>query len=307
MTITWDLTGADIVQTQDDPDNDIPADCLARSDCDPGGDPDFGTVMLNVLDTDGTCEWWDPDLGADPQAREYIRCSTATVTLQVPKEFLPAVDGTVTRTYELVMTFRDSDGNIAIASPTATRGRTRDLATTSPADASPGINDDHRIEITITQTHTEDGGPGIRTDIIQITADADTTGTFSVAGVQYDLDVDAGELPGWLIDNDWHHHVYAAYSLADAPGNASTCDVSGPCLRLDVERQGMVPPFPQQTNIRGLVLAAGSELAVPRAGGTMDSYFEAENDQNATPGVVYSQAPLSTTFNDQVRVLGTAP
>ena len=327
MTVSWDLAGADEQTVYDtDTRNDIPTDCLKKSDCG-GSDPYFSEFepghALSIPATVGHCTWSDPDVvdQDSPRARNYARCDGA-LTLLVPRDYelnsAPGtfVPGTLRRTYTIRGTFQDTEG-VVVTPPTATGVRTRALATTSPADDHPGADDDHRIEIDIQQIHTADGilPPGepftVRSELIRVKANNGTSGSFRIAGVHYDLDVDEGELPGWFIANDWHHQVYVAYSEADEQGNTSTCDVTASCLTLQIQRRGMAAPVPQ-TNIRGLVLVAGAELAGaanPRVGGvaTMASYFEAENDQETTPGRVYSLAPRSAVFNDQVRVLGTAP
>ena len=308
LTISWNLVSAieNEVETGD-PDNSIPPACLALSDC---IDPDFGPIALNALAADTDCEWWDADPGTVPPfAGDYIRC-IANVTFDVSKDYLdpPGVGsplpGILTRTYEMTTFFQDADSDLELADPTGLSSRTRTISTDNPADSDLS-SDEHSITFTITQTHSSSMKPD-RVDQWIITAGSSTDGTVTVAGVQYDLDVDAGELPGWVIENDWHHLLYFAYSDADSPVSTSTCDIVGPCITLRMQRTSSASVV-NQINNRGLVLIAGRDISGSRPSGNLADYFESENDQIMTPNDVFAREPFSTTFNDQIRSIGTAP
>ncbi|TDJ65139.1 MAG: hypothetical protein E2O35_07665 [Proteobacteria bacterium] len=301
MTISWSLSGMTAVEISDGDPSNIPGPCLAASDC---VDPDFGLISLAPLAADTDCTWRDPDGEVAPKAADYIRC-TAEITLpSISKAYPGPLPGTLTRKYEITVSLQDSDGDIHVDNPTNLLPRRRTIKSINPSDSDPA-DGMPSIEITVTQTHSSSEQPDLVDQWI-VTADGDTTGEVTVSGVQYDLDIDAGELPGWVIENDWHHLLYFAYSNADSPVSTATCDTTGPCITLRVQRIGAAAPV-DQTNNRGVVLMAGRDISGFRPSGNLADYFEDENDQTATPGNIFFSGPFSATFNDQIRSIGTAP
>lgn len=113
-----------------------------------------------------------------------------------------------------------------------------------------------------------------------------------------------GELPYWLVANQWHHLHYVAYAAAHAPDNTATdcaSHVDG-CLTVNWSRTGS----PAATlPVDGLVLSAGAAitrapLTQTRPGSALADYFE---NANALDDSQFDQGEPAIGFNDRVRIL----
>ena len=119
------------------------------------------------------------------------------------------------------------------------------------------------------------------------------SGSMHTSGIDYHLAETPGELPPWLIKNKWHRLIYIAYGAGFAPAGNGSCQSGTDCLVIR-GRTG---------DTEALVLSAGMALThQQRAGGSSGAYYE---EENARPSVddVFTRAPLSESFNDQVVVV----
>ena len=127
------------------------------------------------------------------------------------------------------------------------------------------------------------------------TPSASSTGALRIAGIDYFLAENNGEIPGWFLDNRWQQLVYIAYSADYIPGGADDCVTSGNCLTLT----GGGPP---NNNKHAVIVISGDELTgQDRSASGLTDYFELEN---ADPGDDdFERSSISDTFNDQIRVI----
>ena len=133
--------------------------------------------------------------------------------------------------------------------------------------------------------------------------DADTFGTLSVSGIWHDLYVDAaGEVPVWIVNNNWHHLTYTMVSEGYVGTGGGACGgaTGDDCLSVnDGATVGM------QTDVEAIVVAAGSTLSSlsqnRSSSPTLDDYFEGVNATTGNNGALRDDA--DDLFNDQVRVV----
>ena len=149
------------------------------------------------------------------------------------------------------------------------------------------------------------------------TPGASSSGSIKVSDIKYSLAETSGDVPGWLIKNDWHKLIYVAYSGGDAPGGASVCSPGTDCLALDTTWRASTTT---QNDKRALLLSAGAEtdtlrdtscnvlgtaITQDRTTGLINSYFELDNCDAGDD--VFTLDRDASNFNDQVRVMATAP
>ena len=299
----WTVSGATTVSTGSNP---PPEQCVLNSSC---VDPNLGAIgpAIQVLVTDGTCTW-EAGKGSPPAIpRDRLNCTgTATLSHSVssytfttlPPSNAPLVtSGTVTRTYQITFAF-DASSQATIRPPTAIDVRRRDLGYSGPLDAAT------TAIIVVTDSYTADPpntssvNPEVHSRTLQL--NSGSSATITIAGVQYDLDIDNNELPPWVFKNNWQDLLYVAYSVGDAPGATSRCTASGQCLT--------ILGTPTLSGQRGAVIIAGEALAGhTRPSAAESDYFELENDQSTTPNNILQRGPRTSTFNDQVMTLGSSP
>ena len=140
------------------------------------------------------------------------------------------------------------------------------------------------------------------------TFDTMSTGDdINIAAVPFDLEISddttvdhntsPGELPNWFVANNWHQHVLVQYAEAESPGDVDlTCVDDTSCLTLNITRPDAGTPV-TDTTVRGVVVAAGSDLAGNRPTATLADYLEGNN---ATVDVIFDKQQVTTVFNDQV-------
>jgi hypothetical protein len=107
----------------------------------------------------------------------------------------------------------------------------------------------------ITITDYEDDGNIAATTTSTIPNTGSPTGNVRVAGIDYGLAEDDGEVPDWFIRNKWHQYVYVAFSSGFQPGGAGTCTAGTDCLQLSTPYAGT------QNDRHSVVMTVGSELA----------------------------------------------
>ncbi len=233
---------------------------------------------------------------------------------------------TVDRTYTLNITFTDDTADGAdIINPTVATERTRnlelenfDIALTpgqGTALHTPGANS---ISITIDETRTIEvtGSPSIPSPSTSVsssrtlTNDADTKGVIAATGLQYDMDIDGGELPPWFVLNDWHELIYMSYASGEPlPGNTTAgqdcVTLVANCISVDdggtnaATADGPVVI----NNVRAVAVSAGIDTTGSRPSGTLSDYLEVDN---AVVDDIFMK-DSTVTNNDQLRVIATAP
>jgi hypothetical protein len=269
----------------------VTADCLRDVDCDDGFFPVISSVDADTIE----CAWTD---------RDTVECDTSGwVTMStISCNQGCATDGTCTRQYKV--TFPEYTGTtVTVSDPSASSVRTRDveLSGSLPSQS-------RAVEILDTYTGPTtaflcllSGTTTIGSGYINFVST--TTGTIGTSRVQYDLDVDDGELPEWFVKNDWQELVYVAYSSGESlPGGGTTCTAGTDCLVLNNTGS-------PNDDKRALAVIAGAALGTQdrAASPTLADYLESDNQQTAISPRAFRKDVLSGTFNDQVRVIATAP
>jgi hypothetical protein len=272
--------------------------CLRRVDC-----ADDLFPRIQALHADARCVWTDRNQ-VDCQSPEWVKAAEAPCDR--------GCSGKCIREYRIA--FPPFRGEPTINPPTAAAARTRSIALSGAVPAA-----SHAVEI---RDHFEGPldppacGAGGRIPIGAgyMNFTTATRGEIQVAGIRYDLDVDAGELPAWFVRNDWHHLLQVAYAPGELmPGHVDeACSPDPgqplhPCLALS----GRGLPA---DNKRAIVLIAGPALRGVAGTGTagigqarpsahLSDYFESGNAGMADR---YHAGPLSADFNDQVRIIAEA-
>lgn len=283
-TATWNgLTGGTYTQIFGSFPNE---DCLRNSSC----TSQYGAFDATPLITNATCTWVN---------RFSFNC------VSIINDIWPVTFPGVNRTYTL--TYTDDSTNAGAAPVFAATPPASALA---PRTRGLSINGVFRGQISITVTDT---GTQVGSASLIINPDTINAGIINLTGMDYHLDtvgvdlngdgdvIDAGEkgdLPDWLLDNNWHHFTYVAYPPNETiPGGGTDLCTSGfgPCLTVN----GI-------NNVRALAMIAGKEDPGPgtpqtRPSGSMLDYFEDGN--NTTGDNIYVESSLSSSFNDQLRII----
>ena len=275
-------------------------------------DPVYG--VINPVDiTNASCEWTN---------RNSVKC---TGTRNISDPTCSSVSGTCPqvgtvscdRSYDFDLEFLDeSAATVSVTVPDAANVRTRDvtidisLLTTILTNYSIQITDNYTIKgpnppckpVTFSETRS-------------LTVDVgNSTGTMTIAGIHYDLDVDgmdlnadddyddtgefSPEIPEWFIKNNWHHQVFIAYPASELiPGGATACITATDCIELN----GSGSP---DDNKRAIAIIAGESLSTQdrTIAPTIDDWFENENKNGDD---IFEKANSSSTFNDHVRIIST--
>jgi len=242
--------------------------CLERLPCTgmPGG-------PLAAL---AECAWWVVPGSARPAA-DHARCVATARRRHAGTSVEYAVRLAVV-----------ADGPAIISGPSATRLRTRTLQVTRLAAHA------HAPELGIIIDVTAHDTAG-RTAEARVTLTQRTRGKFVASGLRYALDAAAGELPAWLVRNDWLHQIALAHAA---------CDADEPCLALvaaDAAGQRH-----ERRDISALLVATGPPLA-PSAAAYAGAFEAANRDALRDLGQAFLDAPASADFNDRVYVFGVGP
>jgi hypothetical protein len=241
-------------------------ECLQRMPCRmPGG-------ALGALPGTARCEWGDPATPAPP--RLQLRCDFSAT----------AVSGDAVYLYALAIALDDDDGDVPVTAPQAAapRRRTVEARTFAPLAGRPAL----RITIA-----ARDGAGQVAAVVIE--SSAASRGVFAIDDLRYAVDVDAGELPAWLVRNGWHRHIAVAHA---------GCTAGADCLRL--ERQDGAGGYRPARDVRALLVAAGR--ATPAA--TPSSWFTDANRAALKHGpAAFRSGPRRPGSDDVVHVIEWAP
>ena len=127
-------------------------------------------------------------------------------------------------------------------------------------------------------------------------------GSLAVEGVAYPFGV-GGEVPEWLIENQWHRFLMAAFAPAFTAGGTAACGAPGRCLEL------VRTHFDGRTHESGAIavaVLAGPELShQQRASPGLFQWFEGENANPAN--LRYETRHSSQSFNDRTAALAPPP
>jgi hypothetical protein len=265
---------------------------------------DWGYAFVN-----GENQWilvWDSSC---PCAYNTVRGSSLSTGWQFGTRIQYAYTETITRAYTINIVFTDNSADGAdIFSPTAISQRTRSLNLEDDGESMKSTGGMTSISITVVdnrQVVTTEPGPvtntyNAATGTSILTNDGDTTGTIT-ASIQYDIDINDGELPEWFTDNEWHEQIYIAYAAGEgSPPGTTVCTSGTDCITINGTGG-------TTNNKRVVALVAGQELTgQDRVGspGDITQYFE---NENGTPlDEIFEKGTISN-FNDQSRVLAEAP
>lgn len=276
FTVTWNGITNSTINKIDNPPHaqTVTDDCLENLTC---TDPDFGG-NTSLFINNGTCAWID---------KVSVSCTGSTSQSDPPR----------TRTYTFNLNY---SGTETINDPSATSLRTRDVTLTGALPANPAI----AIQI-------DDVQGAVMTGTGTLEIDADTTGTITVQGIQYDLDVDDIELPEWFVKNEWHHYFFIAYPTSEPlPGAATTCTNGTDCLVLNglpgtndnIRALSVFADETSDTTLDGTCTTV-AQFTQDRATGLINAYYEGENCSQGDG--VFETGTTTGTFNDTPDVILT--
>lgn len=291
--ITSPLSGLGIFST-------VSTACLNDiNNCDEGG---IFPVLTSLASSAAiNCTWTNQDT-AD--------CDSFSVTTNnVAYTINPCAPGTISRTYTI--NFPTFTATSTINPPTTTTLRTRDV---SLAAVNPVFIPAQTLAISITDTYVGNigffgfcfTGPftlTIGTGTSTFNANS-VEGTIAVNNIQYDLSIDDGELPTWFVENGWHELIYLTYASDEVlPGDTTAgqdCNSLGTCLSININGS-------TNTLVRAAALSAGATLTgQDRATAPNEAdYFD--DTENTDLDNVFLKNRTTTTYNDQTRIISTAP
>ncbi len=313
QSVAWDINNGTLT-TSGNPDTPDPDEnCMRSDDC---TDSIFGVLNgpIQIAKAVGQCEWTNT---VDVEPKNYMKCNgTKTITTAYTRThnlFGEDIDITynVSRTYSITFEYTDIDDAI-IANPESTSSRARTL----------DISNNNVENVSVQLSDTYDSGlaafaawfnpvlyDGQRASTLVLSIGEILDGNISVGSIQYDINIDDGEIPDWFVKNDWHKLIYVAYPESESPpGSATVCTSGTDCLVLD----GAGNP---ENNNRGLVIIAGAAINNPAEGieqdrtaapGDLLSYFEGMNSIITPPdNEIFEKGKASSIFNDQIKVLAT--
>lgn len=246
------------------------------------------------------------------------RCNTAGGWYS-NTQVIYAYTETVERTYTIDITFTDDTADGAdIVEPTSITVRTRDIVLENNSGTELYSTGTSSVSITIDEARTIEvtGSPSSPSPSVSVSAtrvltnDTDTTGTISATGLQYDIDIDDLELPEWFVENGWQDLIYIAYASGEAlPGDTTDTtpadgDPDNACIPgtdcINVNINGL-----STNDIRAVVINAGEDLTGSRPSGSISDYYEGENA--STSDDLFEKSKYTSSNNDQLRVIATAP
>lgn len=263
----WVLAGLDV---DADSNLDLLApDCLERMPCRTAS----GAVV--AIEGQARCLWWAAENAARPP-RDYARCEFSAQA---------EVEG---RRYDYRIHFAvvDDDGDIEITGPSALRRRTRQLFVTRLGAHA----EDPELDLAITLEVSAASGRRTRVELGLTPA---TTGHFRLPDLPYAMDVDAQELPSWLVRNGWHRAIAAAH----AP-----CTLAQPCLGAQFDAG------PATHTARALLVApaAPSAASMPEPNGLLR--FTPDNRMAlAQPGRPFVGRESNAGAGDRIVLVESAP
>ena len=271
------------------------------NDCDEGGIyPEItslnSTAALN-------CIWTDKDT-AD--------CDSFSVTVVVPYVHNPVecpVGGTLTRTYTI--NYPAFTGVSTTVDPDAGNIRTRNVQLTA---VNPAFIPVQAGAIEIRDRFTGQvfvpvwPGCGFANNLLigigTSDFDADTSGDIAINGINYDIDIDDGEISEWFVSNGWQDLIYVSYASGEPlPGNTT---VGQDCVTLAANCLSVDADALVTANVRAVAVSAGVDLTpgTARPNGTLADYFEFEN---FVVDDLFMKDKLQADRNDQTRIIATAP
>jgi hypothetical protein len=291
FTVNWNYSG----EKNDDVGGD-PSLQPTVAEVDGGG---FGDLI--VPETQGACKWTQSN---------RVDCRGWA--------FLPgAGTGGSNRTVEVWFNFTASTTTIVAPTGTDVRRRNHTYSGTNygwvTALAAPDLPQE-----TWTIRITDDDGiltPGWRLAV----RDLDTDLVISkFEGIRYEIDV-PNELPGWFVENNWHHYIYAAISDDAVGGGDADNDCTTPANScLTVQLAGA----PVRNDVDAVVVSPGTMLTAqdrdtattlcpgqaPPKPAVFCDYFESPNSDDESPGsnLIFGRTPINifsvtAAFNDHVR------
>lgn len=266
LALSWHLDDAQVLSRGDAA--LLARACLARLPCAgmPGG----------PLVASAECAWWAVPGSLRPPA-DHARCTATARHRHAGGEIEYRVRFAVV-----------ADDAAIVAGPSATRLRTRTLHVTRLAAHARAPDLEIVIDVTV---HDTAGATGHA----RVTLTPRTRGKFVVAGLRYALDAGAGELPAWLVRNEWVDQVALAHAA---------CDAAEPCLALvaaDADGQRH-----ERRDITALLVSTGPPLA-SRAAAHAGAFEAVTRDALRDPRQAFLDAPPGADFNDRVHVFGVRP
>jgi len=126
-----------------------------------------------------------------------------------------------------------------------------------------------------------------------------------IAGLQYSMDTDSGDLPDWFVRNKWYQYVMVAYNNGDAPGGTS-CVAGTNCLTVNIKANPASTATSDRDNVRAVVMLAGKQLTGQTwTAATTADYFD--EPENTDADDLFDRFPGSGSFNDLLRVAISCP
>ena len=219
-----------------------------------------------------------------------------------------APDVRLRRTYTVVLT----NWAYTVDAPTATTLRVQHFIRANAALGAAPQAELVEIQLSDVRIAADNTKTALGSSRLTLVAGA-TVDQFELINVPFDLEIDdddkidlpshpsPGELPGWLVANEWHHLLYVAYASAHAPGDTATecaTHIDG-CLTVNWSRSGAAPV---PLKVGAVVLGAGAALSAQvRPSIKLGDYFEGAN---AKEDDTFEKADAAASFNDRLRILG---
>jgi hypothetical protein len=208
----------------------------------------------------------------------------------------------------------DYSGITEIIPPDTTNVRTRNVSWTSLSED----RDISRILIDIVDYFEGDDDctasgvdETIGYGVLELEDEDAVSGEVWVAGIQYDLDADIGELPEWYLENEWHYMTYVVYpDSEEMPGRNDSACLPEAAECLIVENTGA-----PNNNKRALVIVSGIEIndqdrsSIENIEQYLDNYFENANSELEMPIELRTYSGGNPNhyypdpFNDQIRII----
>jgi len=265
--LSWQLSGELRLQGVDGAEPWL-LECLRVSGC------REGSVLYGVAE----CEWWAPS-GEHYAPRDAARCVFTASVWRSGRQL----------TYEVAFAVVDDDS----ATVEITGGsRTRQVRTTRLSALGAETECFVQIGLSVASAVEGDGRLSVQRAF-------GTDGFLHVAGLRYDLDVEAGELPAWFVRNGWHERVFVAYGACEeetdcvavrrVPLNGAARTLRVPAVLIAAAGRSpptTTPDSPADPSVR---LAPANRRAL------LDEQGE------------FLSAPRAADFSDQVRILTQLP
>ncbi len=310
LNFSWDFSSAIIYEWPTG--TSVTVSCVQQTNC--GADDPIAAISSITLAAG--CTWSDQ---ANPRQRVDCTMDQNGSWSEVSRY---SADNLFRRRYVMrkdpILEFYGDVVNVTGAANTTLRTRTRTVAKAGFSLTNSGVSD---VFYVIDYTRPDIGSGWTLSDYASATITSATLIDSISLEIPYDLDIDgvdlnsdgdyvdtnevAPELPSWFVANGWHELVYLAYASGETlPGDTT---VGQDCVSLGTTCVSVTINGTLTSNVRAAVFSAGVDLSplTARPNGILSDYFEGENSSPVDD--LFIKDKMTTTYNDQTRIISTAP